>query len=89
MTIPTKTACTAASYRHPAGEVVERYERAGATVCRTDRNGAIMIRPHKDRLEIIRWSEMMLERVSVYDFSRWRDREWRNMCRLWIRTWEI
>ena len=76
-------------YRHPAGEVVERYERAGATVCRTDRDGAIMIRPHKDRLEIIRWSEMMLERVSVYDFSRWRDREWRNMCRLWIRTWEI
>lgn len=76
-------------YRHPADEVIERYERTGADICRTDRDGAVMIRPHGDRLEVTRWSEMMLERVPINETSRWRNRELRNMRRLWIRTWEI
>ncbi|HSB33103.1 MAG TPA: hypothetical protein VLG39_01465, partial [Nitrospirota bacterium] len=76
-------------YRHPADEVIERYERTGADICRTDRDGAVMIRLNEDRLEVTRWSEMMLERVPISDTSRWRNRELRNMRRLWIRTWEI
>jgi len=74
-------------YRHPADEVVGRYERIGARILRTDRDGAVLIRPNGDRLEAVRWSELMLQKVEANDRSGWRERELMNWERLRLRIW--
>lgn len=48
-----------------------------------DRDGATMIRPHSDWVEVTGWNEMMMVRISISDFPRWRNRELRNMLALY------
>ena len=40
-------------FAHPAREVVERYEKAGATLLRTDRDGAVSVRLGRDAVEVM------------------------------------
>jgi competence protein ComEC len=76
-------------YHHPADEVVERYERAGARICRTDRDGAIVVTTGRDRMDVARWSELMLQRIDFGGYPRLWRQERSNWERLWIRTGEI
>jgi len=76
-------------YRHPAEEVLERYERTGTNVCRTDRDGAVFLTADGDRIAVLRWAELVLQRIAVDDRSRWSGVERQNWERLWIRTGAI
>lgn len=76
-------------YRHPADDVVERYETAGAAVLRTDRNGAVIVRDRSGALTAICWSDLMLQAVDPARVSRWGEEERMNWERLWLRTTAI
>jgi len=65
-------------YRHPADEVMDRYEQAGAEICRTDRDGAVFIKSDADRLDVTRWSELMLRRITLLKSEEWRAVEKQN-----------
>jgi competence protein ComEC len=72
-------------YRHPADEVIDRYVRAGANICRTDRDGAVFIKPEGNQLEVTRWSELMLRRITLASPGEWKTVEQRNWTKLWAR----
>jgi competence protein ComEC len=76
-------------YHHPADEVLARYERSGAEICRTDRDGAVFITADGDRMNVTRWSALILQRIAVDDLTPWSERERNNWERFWIRKWEI
>jgi competence protein ComEC len=69
-------------YRHPADEVMDRYEQAGAEICRTDRDGAVFIKADKDRLDVARWSELMLRRIRPMKPEEWKAIEKQNWQRI-------
>jgi competence protein ComEC len=72
-------------YYHPADEVVERYERIGARICRTDRDGAVLIKSGRDRLDVTRWNELMLRRITHMKSEEWKTIEKQNWQRAWQR----
>jgi competence protein ComEC len=73
-------------YHHPSEEVLARYHQAGTDVCRTDRDGAVFLTAGRDRIDVLRWAELVLQRIAVDDLSRWGEGERRNWERLWNRT---
>ncbi len=72
-------------YRHPADEVIERYERVGTRFCRTDRDGAVVITTGRDRTDVSRWSELMLQRITLTNPEEWGNFEQQNWRRVWRR----
>jgi competence protein ComEC len=73
-------------YRHPAEEVVERYQEIGATVYRTDRHGAIMVRLSPAGLDVRPWSELLLRQAVSGGQDGWWTIERSNWMRMAIRT---
>lgn len=73
-------------YRHPAGEVIERYENAGAPVFRTDRNGAIIVTSGRSGLAMTCWTDLVLQQIDAARPGSWGAREWENWERVRIRT---
>ncbi len=69
-------------YGHPAPEVLARYQDRGIRVCRTDLGGAIVVRITDERLEAVRWNDLMLERIDLRDHAAWGARERMNGKRL-------
>ncbi len=72
-------------YHHPSDEVVERYQKIGARICRTDTDGAVLIRVKQDRMEIARWSGLMLRRIVLIKPEEWKNVEKQNWQRMWKR----
>lgn len=72
-------------YHHPSGEVVARYEKIGARIARTDLDGAVKIMVNKEKLDIQRWSDLVLTRINLLDLSDWERQERANRERLWKR----
>jgi competence protein ComEC len=72
-------------YRHPADEIMDRYGRAGADICRTDRDGAVLIESERDRLDVTRWDEVMLRRIINMKSEEWKTIEKQNWQRVWQR----
>ncbi len=71
-------------YRHPAPEVIERYEKTGALTCRTDRDGAVIIKEDQNGMEVSRWSELILRRIMLHQPEEWKTVEkqnWRRVSR--------
>jgi beta-lactamase superfamily II metal-dependent hydrolase len=73
-------------YHHPSDEVVERYEKIGALICRTDLDGAVTIAVKKGKLAIQRWNDLNLRRIVLSDRATWGEQEQVNRGRLRIRT---
>jgi competence protein ComEC len=73
-------------YRHPSEEVIMRYERIGTRICRTDSDGAVTVRIRRNRLEVIAWNDLLLDRIGLRDRDAWGSTEWANGSRLLIRT---
>jgi competence protein ComEC len=73
-------------YHHPSDEVLARYEKIGARICRTDSDGAVTIGVKKGKFAIQRWNELILRRIDLFDFSKWSTQEWGNWGRLRIRA---
>jgi competence protein ComEC len=67
-------------YRHPADEIMDRYERAGADICR---DGAVLIKA--DRLDVTRWNELILRRIINMKPEEWKAVEKQNWQRAWQR----
>jgi competence protein ComEC len=72
-------------YRHPADEVVARYEAVGTRILRTDRDGAVTVTPNGDKLDALRWSELELRRITLTSPEEWKKTEQQNWKRLWAR----
>ncbi len=72
-------------YRQPSDEVIARYERAGTSVYRTDRDGAVMVTVKNNKLTITPWAAQRLRRISLGDFTPWREQERENWRRAWKR----
>jgi competence protein ComEC len=72
-------------YRHPSPDVIERYEKAGAFICRTDRDGAVIIRTNQEGMEVSQWSELMLRRIVLHKPEEWKAIERQNWLRIWKR----
>jgi competence protein ComEC len=73
-------------YHHPSDDVIKRYERAGAQVCRTDADGAVMVKADTNSLDIMRWRELVLRRINLDERMSWGERERQNWSRLRIRA---
>ena len=73
-------------YHHPSEEVLARYEKIGARICRTDIDGALTIRVNKGELAIERWNDLMLRQIDLFDRSKWSEQERGNWGRLRIRA---
>jgi competence protein ComEC len=73
-------------YRQPADEVVTRYQAAGAEVLRTDRHGAVIAMPSPSGPALVRWTDLVLEKIALDRIGEWGERERRNWERAWIRT---
>ncbi len=74
------------SYHHPSGEVVARYEKIGARICRTDIDGAVTIRENNGKFAIQRWNELIVRKIALSDHIAWSTLERENVRRLWIRA---
>jgi competence protein ComEC len=73
-------------YHHPFAEVLARYEKSGAQICRTDRDGAVTLGVNNGKFAIQRWNDLILRRIDLFDGSKWSARERENWSRLRIRT---
>jgi competence protein ComEC len=76
-------------YGHPAGEVLERYDRAGARLFRTDVDGAVLVGAGDGKLNASSSRDLQLQRIDLRDPDAWQEHERRNLQCLWIRRWEI
>ncbi len=76
-------------YHHPSDEVVARYEKIGARICRTDMDGAVTIRVKKAQLAVERWNDLIVRRIDLRDRATWGAQEWANGDRLRIRAAEL
>jgi competence protein ComEC len=72
-------------YHHPSPEVVARYQQTGADVCRTDRDGAVFLTIDQNRIDVARWSELMLQRITLTNRKEWGTFERQNWQRIWKR----
>jgi competence protein ComEC len=73
-------------YHHPTGEVLARYEKIGARICRTDRDGAVTLAVNSGKFAIQRWNDLILRRIDLFDRSKWSAQEKGNWGRLRIRA---
>jgi competence protein ComEC len=73
-------------YHHPSDEVLARYEKIGALICRTDLDGAVAIAVNQGRFEIQRWNDLILRRIVLSDRAAWGEQERVNGGRLRIRA---
>lgn len=73
-------------YRHPAEEVVERYQEHGSALYRTDRHGAVMIRIGPAGFTARTWSDLEFRRISRETGTDWWMIERENWKRLAVRT---
>jgi beta-lactamase superfamily II metal-dependent hydrolase len=73
-------------YHHPSDEVLERYEKIRALICRTDSDGAVTIAVNKGELAIQRWNDLVLRRIALADRATWGEQELVNGDRLRIRA---
>jgi competence protein ComEC len=73
-------------YHHPSDEILARYEKIGALICRTDRDGAVTIHVTKEKLSVQRWNDLTLRRIVLADRATWGERERMNGGRLRIRA---
>lgn len=73
-------------YHHPSDEVLARYEKIGAQICRTDLDGAVTIAVNKGTFEIQRWNDLILRRIVLSDRAAWGEQEQVNGGRLRIRA---
>jgi len=73
-------------YHHPSDEVLARYEKIGALICRTDNDGAVTITANKEKLAIQRWNDLILRRITLADRAAWGEQERVNRGRLRIRA---
>ncbi|MCK9418689.1 MAG: DNA internalization-related competence protein ComEC/Rec2 [Nitrospirae bacterium] len=76
-------------YRHPSDEVVARYEKIGARICRTDIDGAVTIGVNKGKYAIQRWNGLILQRIALSNCAAWGEQEQVNWSRLRIRATEL
>lgn len=75
-------------YRHPSKEVVDRCEQSSVRLFRTDRDGAVIVTAGQGSLSLIAWKDLLLERVSLEDPSRWGGMERDNWKRIMKRICE-
>jgi competence protein ComEC len=73
-------------YHHPSDEVLARYEKIGALICRTDSDGAVTIAVNKGKFCVQRWNDLILRRIVLADRATWGEREKVNGGRLRIRA---
>ena len=73
-------------YHHPSDEVLARYEKIGARICRTDSDGAVTIGVNTGKFAIQRWNDLILRRIDLFDRSKWSEQEQGNWGRLRIRA---
>jgi competence protein ComEC len=73
-------------YHHPSNEVLARYEKIGALICRTDRDGAVTIALNKGKFGVQRWNDLILRRIVLADRANWGEQEKVNGGRLRIRA---
>lgn len=73
-------------YRHPAGEVLERYEGVGSRIYRTDTGGATAVSLRNGKMEIVQWAGLMLNRIELQKRGAWEAGERENWKRLLIRS---
>jgi competence protein ComEC len=73
-------------YHHPSDEVVARYEKIGAQICRTDLDDAVTIAVNKGKFGIQRWSDLILRRIVLSDRANWAEQDRGNWGRLRIRA---
>jgi len=73
-------------YHHPSDEVVARYEKIGARICRTDLDGAVTIAVNKGKFGVQRWNDLILRRIDLFDRSKWGAQDLGNWSRLRIRA---
>jgi hypothetical protein len=73
-------------YHHPSDEVLARYKKIGALICRTDSDGAVTIAMNKGELAVQRWNDLVLRRIALADRATWGERELVNGHRLRIRA---
>ena len=73
-------------YHHPSDEVLARYEKIGARICRTDSDGAVTIGVNTGTFAIRRWNDLILRRIDLFDRSTWSEQEQGNWGRLRIRA---
>jgi competence protein ComEC len=73
-------------YHHPSDEVLARYGKIGALICRTDNDGAVTIAANKGELAIQRWNDLVLRRIALADRATWGGQEQVNGSRLRIRA---
>ncbi len=73
-------------YHHPSDEVLARYEKIGARICRTDMDGAVTIGMNTGKFAIQRWNDLILRRIDLSDRSKWSALERGNWGRLRIRA---
>lgn len=73
-------------YHHPREEVLARYEKIGARICRTDIDGAVTIGVNKGKFAVQRWNDLILRRIDLFDRSKWSVQELGNWSRLRIRA---
>jgi competence protein ComEC len=72
-------------YGHPNDDVIERYEQAGAQVCRTDKDGAVIVEENQGRLKIVKWRDMVLRQAGMKPWTEWSTGEKQNWARVWER----
>ncbi len=73
-------------YRHPSDEVLARYVKIGALICRTDIDGAVTIAVNKGKLAVQRWNDLIPRRIVLADRATWGEQEQVNGGRLRIRA---
>jgi competence protein ComEC len=73
-------------YHHPSEEVVARYEKIGALICRTDLDGAVTIAVNKGKFAVQRWNDLVLRRIALSDRATWGEQERANGGRLRLRA---
>ena len=84
--IAVMTVGRANPYHHPSADVLERYEKIGALICRTDSDGAVTIAANKGEFAIQRWNDLVLRRIALDDRATWGGQELVNGSRLRIRA---